>query len=495
MMKKLGLFLTLIIYGIQLGFAQPESEQPQPTSEQSQPEPTKLHSSVDERFELTSIAARLAEYQEYSDCRIPTYAADIDSVFAPYKKHPLIAFLKKIRRSHGISYNCISGVAYALEIKDGKIGFRAGYNLDSAASIEAIDSYNRWDKKTLLRYVELLNDFYSKSRFHEFYEQHSGLYTVAAEKMDEILAYVDGEWFEKFYGRPFGEPDIFVSLTNGPSNYGLDAPGEGYGIIIGCFADQNNAPRFSGLAFETIIHELNHNYAGPLAFEFAPQMEAAVEKIAPKIWKMLASGAYSKAAMLPEWLTRLGTLMYGKEYASEEIPYTITQDARVGFIWQQRAFDFMSNFTANREQYPYLRDFMPQLVAFFNFTADNFDKVVFEYENREPYVVNVYPAVGSELDLSQETIEIRISFSEPMDTHAQGMALNGNNLDALDKVEFPEGWKIGEWKDDRTYVVRLKSDWIKKAEITGVTLNRPFTISKANYAITADYTITYSNFK
>jgi hypothetical protein len=491
-MKRICLFLTLFFCGTQFGFAQSESEQPAPSQPAS--EPTKLHSTVDERFELTSIAARLAEYPEYSDCRIPTYAADIDSVFASYKKHPLVTFLKKIRRSHGISYNCISGVAYALEIRSGKIGFRAGYDLDNAASIEAID--NRWDKKTLLRYVELLNDFYSKSRFHEFYEQHSGLYAIAAEKMDEILAYVDGEWFEKFYGRPFGEPDIFIGLTNGPSNYGLSSPGEGYGIIIGCFADQNSAPRFSGLAFETIIHELNHNYADPLADEFAPQTEAAIERIAPQVGKMLASGAYDKTAMLPEWLTRLGTLMYGKEYTSEEeVSYTITQDARVGFIWQQRAFDFMANFTANREQYPYFRDFMPQLVAFFNFTADNFDKVVFEYENREPYVVSVYPAAGSELDISQETIEIRISFSEPMGTHAVGMRLNGNNIDAFNEIEIPEGWKTGGWEDDRTFVVHLKSDWVKKAEITGVTLLRGLILSKKNYSITVDYTVTYSNFK
>lgn len=473
-LEKTILFIIVLICCCQVGYGQ-------------------LVADVDERFELTSITARLAEYHEYSQCAIPSYASDIDEYFAPYKKHPLISFLKKERRSHGISYNCISSAAYALNIRDGELVYNSLYDLNKRADVEAIDP--RWSKQTLLRYIELLNDFYRMSDFHKFYEQHTSLYSTATKAMDAVLLKVDGEWFEDFYGVSFGQPSIYVSLTNGPSNYALLAPDNNHGILIGTSSDSNGSPSLSLRVLPTIIHELNHTFANPLAFEFESEMKVARDKIGPSVMKLLQTGAYNTRAILPEWLTRLGTLIYLDAHNYDRIPFAITRDAYVGFIWQQRAFDFMANFSANRDLYPHFRDFMPQMVAFLNFTADNLDKVLLEYEHRKPYVRNIYPAAGSELDLTQEVVEIVFSFSEPMATHADGMRLVGNNLEAISRMEIPEGWEIGKWRDDKTYVVRLKSDWIKMGEVTGVALSGAFILDTSNYSLENDYTVTYTNFK
>jgi hypothetical protein len=132
-----------------------------------------------------------------------------------------------------------------------------------------------------------------------------------------------------------------------------------------------------------IIHELNHIFANPLAFEFAPQMEAAVEAIAPKITKSLEEANYIKESILPEWLTRLGVLMYLHSEAPEIVPMAIAWDGQNGFVWQQRAYDFMvAEFLPNRDRYPHFRDFMPRLVEFFNETAANFDEIVAEYDKK-----------------------------------------------------------------------------------------------------------------
>lgn len=452
-----------------------------------------LTSHVDERFELTSIAARLAEYDEYSHCRVQEYATDIDSYFAPYKQHPLIPFLQKVRESNHIAYDAISSVAAALEIHKGVIRLQPIYTLKKQTDIEAID--RRWDKETLSCLIPLLNDFYRKSKFRYFYEQHTELYESATERMNNILKKLNVDWFERFYGISFGNPAIYLSLCNGPSNYALAHPHAGAenGILIGCSADNNGNPNFGKLIVSTIVHELNHHYANPLAFEFESEMTNAVDSIAPRVEALLSTGAYGKGAILPEWLTRLTTLMYmqNSEHDSFKVPFMITNDASVGIIWQKRAYAFMEHFNSHRHQYPYFRDFMPQLVAFLKFTADNIDQVVCEYENRSPYVVDIYPMESTDLDLSQDVIEIEITFSDPM-TAAAGIELVGTNLDALENIQVPENFVPSGWVDEKTYVVRLKSEWIKIGGITGVKLNRKFFLNKDNYSLKDDYTITYN---
>lgn len=40
----------------------------------------------------------------------------------------------------------------------------------------------------------------------------------------------------------------------------------------------------------------------------------------------------------------------------------------------------MDNFYTYRDRYPNIKDFMPQLIAFFNYTASQFDIVYREYK-------------------------------------------------------------------------------------------------------------------
>ena len=339
-----------------------------------------FHAKVDPRFELTSITARLAKYPEYSECYVPAYNADMDTWFKPYTRHPLIAFLKRERAKHHVAFDAIALAAHAMEFNDDKFEF----NPEKLAAVLELD--DRWSKKTMARYIKLLNDFYYESRFAEFYAQHVDFYALATERMDAFSTKIlDAKWFEQFYGTPFGEPGIYLSFTNGQNNYGLiSLDGSDYGILAICAVDKNGDPAYDGPPglVLVVVHELNHNFANPLAFEFAPQMAAAVDSIAPKIAQWLDTTDYEKASILPEWFTRLGVLMYLHEKAPEIVPMAIAWDMQQGFIWQQRAYDFMvAEFLPNRDRYPHFRDFMPRLVEFFNSLPADFDEIVAEYDN------------------------------------------------------------------------------------------------------------------
>lgn len=62
---------------------------------------------ADERFELTSIAARLAGYGEYMQTPLYGYGKAIDEYFAPYREHGLVAFMQQMRQDNSLAYDAI----------------------------------------------------------------------------------------------------------------------------------------------------------------------------------------------------------------------------------------------------------------------------------------------------------------------------------------------------------------------------------------------------
>src|SRR5580698_619319 len=66
---------------------------------------------VDDRVELLSVAARLAEYDEYSNDANKQYVHDIHAWFDRYKDHPLIKYMRMVRDTNEIGYDAVAGMA------------------------------------------------------------------------------------------------------------------------------------------------------------------------------------------------------------------------------------------------------------------------------------------------------------------------------------------------------------------------------------------------
>lgn len=133
-MQKIILILILLFLRSGICFSQPQTAK------------------VDERFELTSIACRIAGFEEYMECRVPKYADEIDTYFQPFIKDSLITYLKEIRSKYSVAYNAISSMANAIEIKDGEIYLQPQYDLSELHdTTELIRIDPRWRKATLTR--------------------------------------------------------------------------------------------------------------------------------------------------------------------------------------------------------------------------------------------------------------------------------------------------------------------------------------------------------
>ena len=414
-------------------------------------------------FELTSIAFRLAGAPEYAQCGVPVYSKDIDAHFLEYAEHPLIPFLQQIRRDYGISYNAVSSTADWLTIKNGHVKLKPGYDTADVAKADP-----RWTEPVFRRYLKLLDDFYRKSRFRQFYDSHDELYRYAEGKLDSLLARVDTGWFERFYGQQFGDPDIFIGLCNGPSNYALttESRNEGYGIVVGCGSDNEGMPYYNPLFLSIVLHEFAHNYSNPLFMEYWPQMERAAGIIYPYVSEQMAQIAYGDSkTTVGEWFNNLCVLMYYRETEPEWVDYLAGSMQEEGFVWMGRAVEFMDQFYADRQRYPHIGDFMPRLVEFLDETADNIDQVMKEYADQKPYIAEVTPAVGSTVMADALPSEVVVRFSEPMSMNGYGM--NWIQRHGIEHIPIEGSLR---WQDEYTLVIPLDTAALEPGKTYGANL-------------------------
>jgi len=432
-MKKLFLLLMILVCLTRTAYAQFEVK-------------------VDERFELVSIIFALAGVGEYCHSGIPSYFQDVD-IFEPHFYTEPVNFIRELNIKHRIGYSTVPATACFLEIKDGEIRLQDRYTLS-----EVYEFDSRWTEDLFEKYIEMLNVFYKESNFHQFFEDHRELYEIAEQRISEYIADVSTGWIESFFGKPFDpEIKIYLSLMNGPYNYAIPE-----GVLIGMFSDEEGLPvPKENLTIPVLVHEILHHYTNPLFDAYWEELKPAGEKIYPRVEEKMVKGAYGTVQhTIKEWLNHLCVLMYRKDTGDSRLEYNISSDMKKGFIWMERSCDFMENFYARRDLYPTIEEFMPQLVAFLNFTAENFEFIEREYKYSHPYIKSIYPAPGSDITEAEEII---ITFSELM---LGSYGFNG----------WPEGTEPlaaygGEWIDDYRYRIKLTPNVMKRGHTYGIILH------------------------
>ena len=445
---------------------------------------------VDERIELVSIAFRLAGAMEYVNDLVPEYMAEIDSCFAPYTDHELLTFIRKARKEYNFAYSIPSKSALMLDLSGGRV--RISRNWEIEKEFDSADDLYCWTEDLFREYVDLLDDFYRESGFHEFFLSHKDFYDATVERNTDIPSRVDMSWFEQFYGEPAVGVDLYMGLCNGNSNYSIfdvmhrkDWDGR-LAIVIGATDGGDGIPVMLEQHFIAIIHEIAHYYTNPLTDMYYPQMEDSMKAIFPHIKEAMTGIGYGHVETVAgEWINELFTLAYLK--ASFEsgrclfsYQYNVAHDEESGYIWMGRAMGFMENFLADRTLYPTVKEFMPQIVAFTNELPEKWDTIAAEFENRHPYVTDIYPAGGV---IPEGVSIVRIRFSEPMLEGIQGlMRIEGYEM-------LPFDFKASCWEDERTFVIKLGP--LEPGMTYGVGLNKGMFYDSDLVSFAEDYKIVF----
>lgn len=443
-----------------------------------------LESKVNECFELVSIAFRLADAGEYVNNDIPGYAGDVDAYFSKCKNHKLFPYLQELREKYGVSYDAVMCAAAGIRIEKGKV------LLLPHCEISKMDS--RWTDATYKTFIAYLNDFYGKSKFREFYTRHSDVYKLAEEKVNQVLGTVNTQWFESVWGVGLESPVIIASLSNGRSNYAFTriiAGQKKIGIVVGCEGDSNGLPTCRFDMDYIVVHELLHGYTNPLVNQYWNQLKASVEKIYSSTnSEILKEGPYNHPkAMMFEWFARLLSLMYFKDNPQPDKPMAlaIRNMENLGFIWTARSMLFMEHFYNNRQRYPYLQDYMGQIIEFIRYTADNMAQVSKEHEDNTPYVVDTYPVAGSYMSGKVDTVQIR--FSRAMINDYKPVTAKKRNKIAKEELkELPvKGSPL--WKDEYTFVIPVDTNKLEQGKYSFFLYPRTFRATNG-YPIQDTYT-------
>lgn len=320
-----------------------------------------IKAEVSETVELMSILSRTAGYMEYCMDMAGRYTKDTETWFAPYKEHPIIAFYKGLHDNYSISYDAVMSMAIHLDINKGKIKF-----LGDKSELE-----ERWQKVNVDDFVARLNQFYTDSHFHEFFEQQRAFYDAGLKDFEaNVLSFFHQDWYARFYGTETTEQfRIIVGFTCGDQNYGPDRQLKGhlrevFSICGYKFIPATGKPYWDAT---TLIHEFNHSFVNPLLNNAANAV--MMEKVGQKLF--LLSQFEMKQQSYDDWKTvinesvvRAAVFIYmlDNKLVNRNTPqFLLDEMYRRGFRWMPELVSALRRYASQREQYKTLNDFYPEI--------------------------------------------------------------------------------------------------------------------------------------
>lgn len=324
---------------------------------------------ISETVELMGILSRTSGFREYCMDMGGQYTKDTEEWFATYKEHPAVGYYQELRAKYGISHDAVMTMAINIAADDGTIKLLT----DRAALGE------RWKNVDVDTFIALLNQFYTDTKFHDFFMRHQTFYEEGCRLYDvNVMPYFKQDWYAKFYGtEPTDKFRVIIGFTNGGGNYGPNRklPGQPKEVfaIAGYYINPD-----TGKAFEngpdyasTLIHEFNHSFVNPL---LETESNATLMERTGKGLMKLTSYSMSRQSynswqtILNESIVRAAVIIYMMEngFTKQQIQQEMLDQIVRDFRWMPELVNVLRSYTSHRSLYPTLNDFYPEIARCLN---------------------------------------------------------------------------------------------------------------------------------
>jgi hypothetical protein len=331
----------------------------------------KVKSTVDKRVELLSIVFRLAGNPEYNMKLAKNYVNDIHTFFDVYKNDPLIAYAKELADKKNIGFSRVMFLAVNLELINNKFVFIK----EAESSLT-----DKWDKEDAIKFVSLLNDFYSKSKFEVFFKEHEKLYAEATNQFNQSVSEFDQQWYLDYYGDKEVEYKVIIGLSDGGANYGPSVKPIGkkkivYAIMGSWTFDENAKALFpKDVYLPYLIHEFNHSFVDHLLDDknIETQLQSSGEILLEREKSNMKSEGYEDwHSLINESLVRSSVVRYMIDHKNkeEDVQNEIQTQTKKGFLWTKDLVSLLGEYESSKSTYPNFKSFYPRIIAFFNATA------------------------------------------------------------------------------------------------------------------------------
>jgi len=447
---------------------------------------TTILAKVDERVELLSIVFRLAGANEYSKTFVQKYGIEIDNYFSRYKGDDLILFTQKIISKNKVGYDAVMSLALHISIQNGNISLNQ--HLDN----QGIDK--RWGTN-VDNYISLLNVFYNKSKFSQFYGEHKDLYAATEKKFKKNISHIDFGWYKDFYGEDSKDSfKIVLILAAGESNYGqkiknLTGQEELYSILCTWETDSLGVPEYDlNEVLPTTIHEYNHSYCNPLIDKYFSQLDNSANKCFKLVKNQMEYQAYGESIiMVYESFVRATSIMYFKNHGTseKEIKQQIRREQINGFIWSEELVNLLSTYEDERLKYSSLDSYMPNIVEKLN-SLDN--KKLFS----DAHCIGNSAIINCSIqnnanDIDTEIKEIKLYFNTPM---SGGL---GYNYGKGGKGRYPEVTSV-KW-NNAEHTELLISIVMKPDKLYHIEFPAKFNLDENYCEMSKSYTLSFKTRK
>lgn len=322
-----------------------------------------------ETVELMSIISRTAGFREYCMDMGGKYTEDTEAWFSAYKDHPSVSYFKDLRVRYNIGYDAVMTVGINLAIDNGKLLMLT--HKDGLG--------NRWKNVDTDTLVAKVNQFYTDTHFHDFYQKHKPFYSEVLRIYEaNVMQYFHQDWYATFYGtEPTERFRVVIGFTCGGGNYGPsrqlpDQPKEVFAICGYYVNEQNGKAYENGIDYAaTLIHEFNHSFVNRLLDNETNNVLLVPigKKLLKQSYHSMTSQAYRNAeTVINESIVRAAVILYLQDcgFTEEQIKDEMYEQISRGFYWMPELVTSLRYYSKHRSKYPTLNDYYPQIAKAFN---------------------------------------------------------------------------------------------------------------------------------
>lgn len=292
---------------------------------------------------------------------------------------------------------------------------------------------------------------------------NESLYEEASNRFLSVYQELDLDWYKDFYGKEPNEKFVIINaMGNGGGNYGphIDLPDgkrKVYAIMGTWNTDNTGMPVYTLEShFPTLLHEFNHSFVNYLLNQDPAPFRENGEMIHATVSEKMRRGGYSNwQTMLNEALVRAAVIKYMKDhnFPENEISKEITEQINRGFIWIEELLAELERYDEQREKYPTLESYMPELQKAYDSYALNIDNLADKAEKEKARFHSLGEFKNGATDVDPALPKLSIHFDK---------VFAGSSFirPSENGKEFPDFRNMTYSEDGKTVIM----DWVLKSD-------------------------------
>lgn len=311
--------------------------------------------SIDLKVELLGVVQYLADDPNIlkeikNNSGVEKYSEDISNYFFKYKDEPVVDFYKQMRE---LGYSYDRPPMTMMYVDD---------NLKLLNNVTLPDYIinSAGGKEQIVKLLDLLTDFRKKTKFDEFYMNHTDYYSSIVSKVKNRVDKIGCvEKLIKYYGYKENSYNIIIQPLSIGGYAGCVPTKDGISDVYDFMVVPEEDEEFSNL----LIHEFGHSYINPLTEKNINEVYKYANLYLP-IKESMSKQAYGNLSeCVNEHIVRAVTyrILYDL-YGSDVSRSYINLDESHSFIYIKSLSERLGEYENNRNTYSTINEFYPRIL-------------------------------------------------------------------------------------------------------------------------------------